>query len=90
MEKDKTQVARAYNKKVKSKSFQVKDLVWKFVPPIGANNNKFGKLSPSWEGPYKVSKAISRNSYVIKMLKYDGLSRATNERYFKSMFSSVT
>jgi hypothetical protein len=29
VEKDKAQVARAHNKKVKSKSFQVRDLVWK-------------------------------------------------------------
>jgi hypothetical protein len=29
IEKDKIMVARAYNKKVKAKSFQVGDLVWK-------------------------------------------------------------
>jgi hypothetical protein len=28
-------VARAYNKKVKLKSFQVGDLVWKAILPIG-------------------------------------------------------
>ena len=51
IEKDKLQVARAYNKKVKSKSFQVGELVWKIILPLGTKSNKFGKWSPSWEGP---------------------------------------
>jgi hypothetical protein len=46
IDKDKRRVARAYNKKVKAKSFQVGDLVWKTILPIGANN-KFDKWSPS-------------------------------------------
>ena len=43
IEKDKRRVARAYNKKVKIKSFQVGDLVWKTILPIGIKSNKFGK-----------------------------------------------
>jgi hypothetical protein len=31
IEKDKRRVARAYNKKVKAKFFQVGDLVWKTI-----------------------------------------------------------
>ena len=62
IEKDKLQVARAYNKKVKGKSFQVGDLVWKTILPFGMKSNKFGKWSPSWEGPYRVVKVIFGNS----------------------------
>jgi dihydroneopterin aldolase len=51
IEKDKRRVARAYNKRVRAKSFQVGDLVWKTILPIGSKSNKFGKWSPSWEGP---------------------------------------
>ena len=47
IEKDKLQVARAYNKKVKDKSFQIGDLVWKTILPLGMKSNKFGKWSPS-------------------------------------------
>jgi hypothetical protein len=43
IERDKLRVARAYNKKVKEKSFQVGDLVWKMILPIGSRSNKFGK-----------------------------------------------
>ena len=62
IEKDKFRVARAYNKKVKDKSFQVGDLVWKTILPLGMKSNKFGKWSPSWKGPYRVVKVIFRNS----------------------------
>ena len=52
IEKDKLRVVKAYNKKVKAKSFQIGDLVWKTILPIGSKDNKFGKWSPSWEGPF--------------------------------------
>jgi hypothetical protein len=65
IEKDKRRVARAYNKRVKAKSFQVGDLVWKTILPIGSKSNKFGKWSPSWEGPYKVVKVCYGNSYMV-------------------------
>jgi hypothetical protein len=35
IEKDKRRVARAYNKRVKAKSFEVGDLVWKTILPTG-------------------------------------------------------
>jgi len=58
IERDKLWITRAYNKKVNGKSFQVGDIVWKTILPIGMKSNKFGKWSPSWEGPYKVIKVI--------------------------------
>jgi hypothetical protein len=68
IENDKIRVARAYNKKVKLKSFQVGDLVWKTILPVGTKDHKFEKWSPSWEGPYTTLKVITRNSYMLKML----------------------
>jgi hypothetical protein len=47
IEEDKIMVAKAYNKKVKAKSFQVGDLVWKTVLPLRSKDRKFGKWSPS-------------------------------------------
>jgi hypothetical protein len=40
IEKDKARVAKVYNKKVKSKSFQVGELVWKTTLPIGLKSNQ--------------------------------------------------
>ena len=78
IEKDKLRVARAYNKKVKDKSFQVGDLVWKTILPLEMKSNKFGKWSPSWEGPYRVVKVIFGNSYMMETLQGDRLPRAIN------------
>jgi hypothetical protein len=47
IEKDKARVARAYNKKVRPKSFQVGKLVWKIILPLGTKDIKFRKWSPS-------------------------------------------
>ena len=46
IKKDKLRVAKAYNKKVKLNSFQIGDLVWKTILPIGSKDRKFGKWSP--------------------------------------------
>ena len=51
--KDKIMVVKAYNKKVKAKSFQVGDLVWKTVLPIRSKDQKFVKWSSSCEGFYR-------------------------------------
>ena len=62
IERDKLRVARAYNKKVNLKNFQVGHLVWKVILPIGSKDRKFGKWSPSWEGPFKITRVVPGNS----------------------------
>jgi hypothetical protein len=86
MEKDKARVAKTYNKKVKSKSFQVGELVWQIILPTGSKSNQFGKWSPNWESPYKVIKVIFENSYLLETLQGEHLTRAINGRYLKSTF----
>jgi hypothetical protein len=89
IEKDKRQVARAYNERVKAKSFQVGDFVWKNILPIGSKSNKFGKRSPSWEGPYKVVRVCSGNSYMVESVQGQQLPKALNGRYLKKFYPSV-
>jgi hypothetical protein len=89
IEKDKLRVARAYNKKVKLKSFQVGELVWKVILPVGSKDRKFGKWSPSWEGPFKVVKLIPGNSYLVESMEGNLLPRALNGRYLKKFYPSV-
>jgi hypothetical protein len=45
--RDKLREVGAYNKKVKEKSFRVRDLVWKTILPVWSRSNKFGKSSPN-------------------------------------------
>ena len=84
-EMDKFRVARVYNKKVKAKSFQVGEPIL----PLGTKNNKFGKWSPTWEGPFKIIKVIFGNSYMVETMQGERLPRALNGRYLKKYYPSV-
>jgi hypothetical protein len=47
IEKEKIMVVKAYNKKVKAKIFQVRDIFWKTVLPLKSRDRTFGKWSSS-------------------------------------------
>jgi hypothetical protein len=89
IEKDKIMVARAYNKKVKAKLFQVGDLVWKTILPLRNKDRKFEKWSPSWEGPYKVKQVMSSNTYLLQILQGKDLPNALNEHFLKQYHPSM-
>jgi hypothetical protein len=88
IEKDKIIVAKAYYKKVKDKSSQVGDLVWKIILPLIV-----GKWSPSWKDPYKITQAIAGNVYMLQTLQGVDLPKALNgcflKQYHPSMWQDV-
>jgi hypothetical protein len=86
---EKLKVARAYNKRVKEKLFQVGELVWKTILPLGTRDNKFGKWSPSWEVPYRVVSVVPGNSYFVETLEGRKLNKALNGKYLKKYYPSV-
>jgi hypothetical protein len=47
IKENKVKVGRVYNKKVKLKEFQVGDLVWEAVLPLGTKDTAYGKWSPN-------------------------------------------
>jgi hypothetical protein len=89
IERDKLRVAKAYNKKVKEKSFQIGDLVWKTILPVGSRSNKFGKWSPNWEGRYRIKEVILGNSYMVQSVQGTSLPRALNKKYLKKYYPSI-
>jgi hypothetical protein len=89
IERDKLRVARAYNKRVKEKSFQVGDLVWKTILPIWSRSNKFGKWLPNWEGPHRIEEVIMGNSYMVQSVQGTSLPRALNGKYLKKYYPNV-
>jgi hypothetical protein len=86
IERDKLRVARAYNKRVKKKSFQI---IWKTILPIGSRSNKLGKWLPNWEGPYRINEVISGNSYMVQSIQGTSLPRALNRKYLKKYYLSI-
>ena len=89
IQENKARVSRFYNKKVVPKSFLEGDLVWKLIIPIGTRDSHFGKWSPTWEGPFKVSRCAPGNAYFLQVLNGEEFGRAINGQYFKSYHPSV-
>jgi hypothetical protein len=75
IEKDKIVVAKAYNKGVKAKMFQVGNLVWKTILPLRRRDRKFGNWFQSWEGPYKIIQVICGNAYMFVTPEFKDKSR---------------
>ena len=71
------------------KSFQVEDLVWKTILPIGSKDNKFEKCSPNWEGPFKVVRIVPGNSYMLQYVQGEKMPCAINEKYLEKYYPSV-
>jgi hypothetical protein len=89
IERDKLRVAKAYNKRVKEKSFQVGDLIWKTILLIESKSNKFRKWSSNWEGSYRIDEVIPKNSYMVQSVQVTSLPRTLNRRYLKRYYPSV-
>jgi len=82
-------VGRWYDKKVKIKNFDQGKLVWKLILPIGTKSSKFGKWSPTWEGPFRVSRCVPGNAYILETLEGEEYSRALNGKYLKKYYPNV-
>jgi hypothetical protein len=88
IEREKVKIYKAYNKHVVEKSFQVGDLVWKMILLLGTRSGKFGKWSPSWEGPFRVIRIVLGNAYFVENL--EGHSpKALNGKYLKRYYPSM-
>ena len=81
--RQKERVAKAYNKKVKSKTFDVGDLVWKVILPMDRKDRVLGKWSPNWEGPLKILTVFSNGAYEIEELASDRRIFHINGKYLK-------
>jgi hypothetical protein len=83
IKENKAKVARAYNKKVKLKEFQVEDLVWEAVLPLGTKDTAYGKWSPNWHGPYRIDQVLPGNAYMLEELDGVKFPVAVNGQHLK-------
>jgi hypothetical protein len=89
IKENKAKVARAYNKKVKPKEFQVGDLVWEAVLPLETKDEAYGKWSSNWHGPYRVDQVLSGNAYMLEELDGVKFPVAVNGQHLKRYFPSI-
>ncbi|KAL0457062.1 UNVERIFIED_CONTAM: Gag-Pol polyprotein [Sesamum latifolium] len=73
----------SYNKRVKSRSFQVGDLVLRRVDALKPT----GKLDPTWEGPYKVTSVVGKGAYELEDPEGRPLPRPWNVHNLKKYFA---
>ncbi|KAL0447776.1 UNVERIFIED_CONTAM: hypothetical protein Slati_1905500 [Sesamum latifolium] len=64
-------LSRAFNKKVRSRSFQVGDLVLAVRRPIITTHRTGNKFTSKWDGPYVVKEVYTNGAY--KLIAEDGL-----------------
>jgi hypothetical protein len=86
IKRNKAKVAHAYNKKVRLKEFQVRDLVWEAVSPLGTKDAAYGKWSPNWHGPYRIDQVLPGNAYMIEELDGVKFPVAINGQHLKKYF----
>ena len=56
------QMARAYNKRICRRPLKVGDFVLRKMEAVGRANEQ-GKLTPNWEGPYKIIEEVRDGTY---------------------------
>ncbi|GAA0163642.1 hypothetical protein LIER_19456 [Lithospermum erythrorhizon] len=59
-------MARTYNRRVKNRQFCIGDLVLQLCS--ASQPKEQSKLSPKWEGPYRVKKVIRPSTYELEVL----------------------
>ncbi|XP_021809645.1 uncharacterized protein LOC110753106 [Prunus avium] len=80
---------RAYNRKVKQKTFAEGDLVWRAVLPIGTKDPRFGKFSPNWEGPFIIERILARGAFQLRDRDGEWHDLPINGQYLKKYTPSL-
>lgn len=76
---------RAFDKKVRPRNLEVRDLVIRNVLPI--HPDLCGKWTPNYEGPYVVSKIFSGGSLILSTMDGDDLPSPINADAVKKYFA---
>ncbi|RDX61875.1 hypothetical protein CR513_59851, partial [Mucuna pruriens] len=70
----KAKVARRYNRKMMPRDFQEGDLVLRKITMMAEKN----KLTPKWEGPFRVAEKVGRGAYRLEHLEGRRIPRTWN------------
>ncbi|CAL8992217.1 unnamed protein product [Prunus brigantina] len=82
-------VSRAYNKRVKNKSFEEGEIVWKAVLPLGTHIAGYGKWSPTWEGPFIVNQILGMGAYRLQDRDGEIQAAPINGKWLKKFYPTM-
>ena len=85
MAKHKEAMIRYYNKKVKVRRFNIRDLALRKVSQA-TNDPSQGKLGPAWEGSCEVICRSREDSYYLKSLNGKEFPRPWNIEHLKKYY----
>ena len=85
----KNKVAQTYKKRIKRKNFEIGELVWKIILPVGAKDKELDKWSPNWVGPFEVHQVLHGNTYWLTNLLGEPHKRFINGKYLKKYFPII-
>jgi transposase InsO family protein len=76
---------RAFDQKVRPRSYQIGDLVLKRILPPGTDNR--GKWTPNYEGPYVVKKVFSGGALMLTTMDGEDFPSPVNSDVVKKYFA---
>ncbi|CAL9018542.1 unnamed protein product [Prunus brigantina] len=82
-------VSRAYNKKVRNKSFEEGEIVWKAVLPLGTHVAGYGKWSPTWEGPFIINHILGIGAYRLQDTEGEIHAAPINGKWLKKFYPTM-
>ncbi|KAI5317663.1 hypothetical protein L3X38_037370 [Prunus dulcis] len=81
------QVAGAFNRKVKFRSFSIGDLVLTVRRPFVITRKMHGKFEPKWEGPYVITKVFSKGAYELSNSEGKCIYPCVNGKFVKKFYA---
>ncbi|KAI5316794.1 hypothetical protein L3X38_036501 [Prunus dulcis] len=81
------QVAGAFNRKVKFRSFSIGDLVLTVRRPFVITRKMHGKFEPKWEGPYVITKVFSKGAYELSNSESKCIYPCVNGKFVKKFYA---
>ncbi|GAV82280.1 hypothetical protein CFOL_v3_25732 [Cephalotus follicularis] len=78
-------VNRYYNKRVSPRPLRRGDLVLRNSTIVDPTDTR-GKLSPTWEGPYKIKRVLRLRSFKLETLGGREIARAWNAEYLRKYY----
>jgi len=76
----KIRATRKYNSKVKPRSYQKGDLVWRMRSDARKDDEKF---SSNWEGPFRIAGTATGEAYYLEYLSGKSVPRTWNATHIK-------
>ncbi|CAL8154714.1 unnamed protein product [Prunus armeniaca] len=82
-------VSKAYNKRVKNKSFEEGEIVWKAVLPLGTHVAGYGKWSPTWEDPFIINQILGMGAYRLQDRDGEIHAAPINGKWLKKFYPTM-